>query len=163
MKQKFLLVRDTTRNVLIIKEYAELDKEILSLLCEESYSDKIIQTAIAQSEQSLISAIRTHNMYPPKIYASKIAEAIREVYTEEDKLSTELYFDDRELFSDNLQDDESSDQDEDTDVDDTDVEADDLLEDKLEDDYNNETNIVKNLKSSIKVSDDDSSDLDSTP
>jgi len=163
MKQKFSLVRDTTRNVLIIKEYAELDKEILSLLCEESYSDEIIQTAIAKSEQSLILVIRTHNMYPPKIYALKIAEAIREIYAKEDKLSTELYFDDRELFSENGQDGLSSDQEEDTDVDDSDMEADDLLEDELEDEYDEETSIVKNLKSSIKVSDDDSSDLDSTP
>jgi hypothetical protein len=163
MKQKFSLLRDTQKNILSIKEYAELDKEILSLLCEESYSDEIIRTAIAQSEQDLISAIRTHNMYPPKIYVLKIAEAIRELYTEEDKLSAELYFNDRELFAENIQDSLSSDQDEDTDIEDGDVEAEELLEEDLEDDYNDETNIVKNLKSSIKVSDDDSSDLDSTP
>ena len=34
MKQKYSIYKDTSNQKLIIKEYAELDKEILSLLCE---------------------------------------------------------------------------------------------------------------------------------
>jgi hypothetical protein len=102
-------------------------------------------------------------MYPPKNYASKIAAAISSMYADDDKLSAELFFDDRELFVDQAQDGLSSEEEEEADVEDNNVEVDDLLEDEIEDDYDDDTNIVKNLKSSIKVSDDDSSDLDSTP
>ena len=160
MKQKFSLIRDAQNDELIIKEYAELDKEILSLLCEESYSDGIIKAAINQGLQSVIAAVRTHNMYPPKIYAEKIAAAIDEMYVDDGKPTVELFFDDRELFSENAQDGLLSEQDEDSDSDDDNVEVDELLEDELEDDYDEDTNIVKKLKSSLKTSDDDSSDLD---
>ncbi|MGD9210999.1 MAG: hypothetical protein PVI90_09480 [Desulfobacteraceae bacterium] len=163
MKQKFSLVRDDEKNTLIIKEYAELDKEILSLLCEESYSNDIIQSAMAQGEQGLITAIRTHNLYPPGIYAQRIVATVMEMYSENGNPSAELFFDDRELFAEGAQDALSSDLDEDVDSDDNNVEVDDLLEDELDDNFDEETNIVNNLKSSLKVSDDDTSNLDNTP
>ena len=118
---------------------------------------------MAQGEQSLIAVIRTHNLYPPGIYAQKIVEAIAEMYSENGNPSAELFFDDRELFADNSQETLSADVDDDADSDDSNVEVDDLLEDDLDDDFDEETNIVNNLKSSLKVSDDDASDLDNTP
>ena len=160
MKQKFSLIRDAEKDELIIKEYAELDKEILSLLCQESYSDEMIKAAINQGLQSVVAAIRTHNMYPPKIYAERIAVTIGEMYLDDGKPTVELFFDDRELFSENVQDGLLASQDEDQDSDDNNVEVDELLEDELEDDYDEDTNIVKKLKSSLKVSDDDESDLE---
>jgi hypothetical protein len=160
MKQKFSLIRDTQKDELIIKEYAELDKEILSLLCEESYSDEMIKAALNQGLQSVIASIRTHNMYPPKLYAEKIATAIGEMYRDDGSPTLELFFDDRELFFENAQDGLLSDQDDDQDSDDNEVEVDELLEDELDDGYDEDTNIVKKLKSSLKVSDDDSSDAD---
>lgn len=163
MKQKYSLVRDTEKNILSIREYAELDKEILSLLCEESYPDEKIRAAVSQGQQNLIAVIRTHNMYPPGIYAEKIADAIIEIYAENGDPSAELFFDDRELFSGHLHEGISIDVDDDVDADEAAVEVDDLLEDDLEDDFDEDTNIVSNLKSSLKVSDEDSSDLDSTP
>jgi hypothetical protein len=162
MKQKFSLIRDTQKDRLIIKEYAELDKEILSLLCEESYPDETIKTAINQGVQSLIAVIRTHNMYPPKIYAEKIATAIGGMYIDDGNPTVDLFLDDRELFSENAQDVLLPDQEEEPEGDDDNVEVDELLEDELEDDYDEDTNIVKKLKSSLKVSDDDSSDLENT-
>ncbi len=162
MKQKFSLVRDTEKNTLIIKEFAELDKEILSLLCEESYADEIVQSAIEQGKQKLISAIRTHNLYPPAVYSQKIVDAIVEMYSENGPPSAELFFDDRELFVEGDSD-SAMEGDEDLDSEDGSVEVDDLLEDDLDDDYDEDSSIVNNLKSSLKVSDDDSSDLDSTP
>jgi hypothetical protein len=160
MKQKFSLIRDAEKDELIIKEYAELDKEILSLLCQESYSDEMIKAAINQGLQSVVAAIRTHNMYPPKIYTERIAVTIGEMYLDDGKPTVELFFDDRELFSENVQDGLLASQDDDQDSDDNNVEVDELLEDELEDDYDEDTNIVKKLKSSLKVSDDDESDLE---
>lgn len=163
MKQKFSLVRDDKKNILIIKEYAELDKEILSLLCEESYSDVTIKSALALGDQNLIAAIRTHNLYPPGVYAQKIVAAIKDLYSENSDPSAELFFDDRELFAENAQETPSSDLEEEVESDDKKVEVDDLLEEDLEEDFDEDTNIVNNLKSSIKVSDDDTSNLDNTP
>lgn len=163
MKQKYTLVRDFEQNTLIIKEYAELDKEILSLLCEESYTDEDIQNAMAKGDQELISVIRTHNLYPPGVYSQKIAEAISGMYAEDGNPSLELFFDDRELFAESNPDGASEEVEEDIDSEDSSVEVDDLLENELDDDYDEDTKIVSNLKSSLKVSDDDSNDLDSTP
>ncbi len=162
MKQKFSLVRDTEKNSLIIKEFAELDKEILSLLCEESYPDEMVQSAIEQGKPKLISAIRTHNLYPPAIYSQKIVDAIVEMYAEDGPPSAELFFDDRELFAE-VASDNTPDGEEELESEESSVEVDDLLEDDLDDDYDEDSSIVNNLKSSLKVSDDDSSDLNNTP
>jgi hypothetical protein len=37
MKQKYEILKDEDNKRLIIREYAELDKDVMSLLCEESY------------------------------------------------------------------------------------------------------------------------------
>ena len=52
MKQKYTIHKDTDNKRLIIKEYAELDKEILSLLCEESYDDAWVTSAIQNGTAS---------------------------------------------------------------------------------------------------------------
>jgi hypothetical protein len=80
MKQKYTIVRDDKNNQLIIREFAELDKEILSLLCEETYDQKLIRAAIKSGKEELIAALRTNNLYPPGIYADKIANAVKELY-----------------------------------------------------------------------------------
>jgi hypothetical protein len=77
MKQKYAIVRDDKNKQLIVREFAELDKEILSLLCEETYADKRIRAAIRKGREELIAALRTKNLYPPGIYAKKIADAVR--------------------------------------------------------------------------------------
>jgi hypothetical protein len=46
MKQKYVVLLDNETEKLAIQEYAELDKEMLSLLCEESYDAEMIKTAM---------------------------------------------------------------------------------------------------------------------
>ncbi|MCK7511232.1 MAG: hypothetical protein MZV70_49000 [Desulfobacterales bacterium] len=46
MKQKYEILRDDDNKRLIIREFAELDKDTMSLLCEESYDKKAIKSAI---------------------------------------------------------------------------------------------------------------------
>ena len=65
MKQKYPIIKDKKNKQLIIREFAELDKEILSLLCEETYEQKMIVAAIKSGQENLISALRTNNLYPP--------------------------------------------------------------------------------------------------
>jgi urease gamma subunit len=158
MKQKFALIRDDAKKALIIKEYAELDKEILSLLCEETYAQQQIESAIALGKATLVAAIRTHNMYPPGTYAEKIADAIIELYRDGSNATAELFFDDRELFSkdaDIVVLDEVEEE-----VEEPAVDVDDLLDADVEDDFDDGDKIVTNLKSSIQVADDEPVDID---
>jgi len=99
MKQKYTIVRDDKNKQIIIREFAELDKEVLSLLCEEVYEQKAIRTAIKSGKEHLISALRTNNLYPPAMYAERIADAVKELFATKGKESEDLFFDDLELLT----------------------------------------------------------------
>jgi hypothetical protein len=99
MKQKYTILKDTPNHRLIIREYAELDKASLTLLCEETYADETIQSEINTGKASLIKTLRTNNLYPPVIYAEKIADAVMALYRSADQESVDLFFDDVELLT----------------------------------------------------------------
>ncbi len=98
MKQKYLISKEDDQKKLIIKEFAELDKEKFSLLCEEEYDNKIIKSAISKGKEALISELRTNNMYPPGVYAEKIAQAVIDIFDSKDNQSIELSFNDVDLL-----------------------------------------------------------------
>ena len=98
MKQKYLISKEDDQKKLIIKEFAELDKEMLSLLCEEEYDNKIIKSAISKGKEALIFELRTNNMYPPSVYAEKIAQAVIDIFDSKDNQSIELSFNDVDLL-----------------------------------------------------------------
>lgn len=161
MKQKFSLHRDTGKGMLVIKEYAELDKEILSLLCEETYDDAVVKAAIVKGTEALIMALRTHNMYPPRTLAQKIADMVAVLYDSDEEQSTEILFDDKEFFDVQEEVKEADDDALDADAEDLDDLLEDELEDDLEDDIDDvygDKKIMKDLKSSLKVADDESVD-----
>ena len=101
MKQKYLIIKDKEKKQIKIQEFAELNKEMLSLLCEEAYDYKLIKSAISAGTENLISALRTNTLYPPGIYAEKIASAVAELYKSKDRESLELFFDDINLLAKN--------------------------------------------------------------
>jgi hypothetical protein len=154
MKQKYTIVRDEQNKQLIIREFAELDKEMLSLLCEETYEQKAIRAAIKKGKEYLISALRTNNLYPPGIYAEKIAEAIKRLYATKGKESEDLFFDDLELLARDAQprakvvEKPIEAQDED---------MDEILEDDFESDFEDDDKIKK-MGSSLKIADDEYGD-----
>jgi len=156
MKQKYAIIRDDDQKALVVREYAELDKEMMSLLCEETYPQDHIDAALKEGHQAVINAIRTNNMYPPTAFAHAIAEAIAGLLAEGGNQSAELFFDDKDLFSKEMPEDE---EDEDMDDVDEDVDVDDLLDDDIDDDFEDEK-VINNLKSSIKVSEDDTGEPD---
>jgi hypothetical protein len=80
MKQKYAIFRDKDAGTLSIKEYAELDKGLFSLIFEETYKTDAIQSAISGGPAAVIAAIRTPNLYPIAEYAEKIAEAIIQLF-----------------------------------------------------------------------------------
>jgi len=153
MKQKYDIIKDRANRQLIIREYAELDKDSLSLLCEETYDNKAIRAAMSQGLEELVSTLRTKNLYPPGDYARKIAEAVAALYKDSGRESTELFFDDLELLGreappaaplieDIVEEQESA-------------ELDELLEEDLEDEKE-----IKKIDSSLKIADDDYMELD---
>jgi len=154
MKQKYAIIRDDDQKSLIVREYAELDKEMMSLLCEEAYPQDIMVTAVKDGHQAVIDAIRTNNMYPPTIFAEPIAQAIEGLFAEGGNTSAELFFDDKELFIKEI---ESEAEEVEEDVDE-DVEVDDLLEDDDIDDGLGDEKVITGIKSKVKVTEDDSSD-----
>lgn len=155
MKQKYTIHKDTQNQKLVIKEFAELDKEILSLLCEEAYDEADIQAAIAKGIDDLTTKLRTRNMYPPSVFIKKIAAAVVMLYDTDGEQSTELLFDDKDFFEkDSLEDDNEESVETDTE------DIDDLLEDEDIEDVYEDKKLIKDLKSSIKVADDEPGDLD---
>jgi len=154
MKQKYTIIKDQKNKQLIIREFAELDKAILSLLCEETYEQKMIVAAIKSGQENLISALRTNNLYPPGIYAEKIADAVIELYATRAKESEDLFFDDLELLA---RADKFEPRAAEKPVEEQDEEMDELLEDDFESDYEDK-DPLKKLNSSLKIADDEYGD-----
>ena len=99
MKQKYLIMKNDEKDKLIIRELGELDKDMYSLLCEEIYDSENIKSAVAKGKTTLISALRTENLFPIGIYAEKIADAIINMYDSENDQSVELFFNDIDLVA----------------------------------------------------------------
>ena len=154
MKQKYLIIKDKEKKQIKIQEFAELNKEMLSLLCEEAYDYKTIETALSAGPETLISALRTNNLYPPGIYAEKIASAVAELYKSKDQEPMELFFDDINLLAKNRESAEVTEQAEDDPAD-----LDEMLEDSFEDTFEDK-NDLKKIDAPIKVAGDDFSDAD---
>jgi len=161
MKQKYTILRDDEKNELVIKEFAELDKEVLSFLCEETYQKEAIEAAIAEGKASVITALRTHNMYPPGLYADKIAESVMVLYNSEGKseesLSADIFFNDFEFLTKNQPEPEP----EPEPAEETEEEAediDDLLEDDIETDFDKAP--INPINSPLKIAEDESLDVE---
>lgn len=149
MKQKYLIINDKENKQFKIQEFAELNKETLSLLCEEAYDYQKIKSAVSTGKEALISTLKTKNLYPPGIYAERIAEAVAHLHKSKEEESVELFFDDIDLLTKKRAASEISEElDEDVD------EIDDMLEDDFDDDYP-EKDGLKKMDSSLKIEEDD--------
>jgi hypothetical protein len=154
MKQKYLILNDKENKQIKIQEFAELNKEMMSLLCEEAYDDQSIKSAISAGKDVLIATLRTNNLYPPSIYAVQIADAVIDIYKSKQQESVELFFDDKNLLTKTRKPVKITEEDEDEEVD-----PDDLLEDDFDDSYL-EKDEIKKIDKSLKVVDEDYVDVD---
>ena len=93
MKQKYEILKNGDNTRLIIREYGELDKDSLSLLCEEMYDDEAVSNAVAAGREKVISVLRTKNMYPPRGYAEKIADTVIDFITTKKSEVVEVFID----------------------------------------------------------------------
>ncbi|MCD4778008.1 MAG: hypothetical protein K8R12_03450 [Desulfobacterales bacterium] len=99
MKQKYLILNNDDQKELIIREFSELDdKVVLLLLVEQKYDVKSIESAIKKGKKALTSTLRTEKLYPPSLYADKIAESVISMFKEK-KQSIDLLFDDIDLLT----------------------------------------------------------------
>ena len=153
MKQKYLIINDKKNKLFKIQEFAELNKETLSLLCEEAYEYKTISSAMRQGKDALIAALRTNNLYPPGIYAEKIAAALVQLKKSKDEESLELFFDDINLLAKNQQSSKVTEQ-----LEDDSADLDEMLEDDFDENYT-EKDDIKKIDSSLKIEDDDYVDI----
>jgi len=155
MKQKYEILRDDDHKRLIIREFAELDKDTMSLLCEESYDKKAVKSAMGMGRDALIAALRTKNLYPPGMYAGKIAEKVIELMGAKGKASDELLFDDIEFLSREHEPAEAA-----KSYEAEPGEIDELLDMGLEDDKFEEGDDIKKIDTTIKIEDDEFSDIE---
>ena len=153
MRQKYLIINDRENKQFKIQEFAELNKETLSLLCEETYDYKTIKSAVTTGKDALISTLRTNNLYPPGIYAEQIASAVVQLQKSKDEESVELFFDDINLLTKKRPSPEITEQF----VDDP-ADLDGMLEDDFDDDLS-EKDGLKKIDSSLKIEDDDFVDI----
>ncbi|WP_419659260.1 hypothetical protein Dvar_81460 [Desulfosarcina variabilis str. Montpellier] len=153
MKQKYVVLLNNESNQLVIQEYAELDKEMLSLLCEETYDLETIKTAAQKGRTALVQSLRTHNMYPPGSYTEEIADNILDMLAPGGNTSAELFFEEKEMFT-AVEEETTAEEDENED-DDSSLDVDELLEEDIEDDFEDK-GIPKDLKKTIKISNGDS-------
>jgi hypothetical protein len=153
MKQKYAISREAGPQRLVIKEFAELDKEMFSLLCEEHYPEEAIRTAMAEGTDALIAAFRTRNFYPTYAFATRIAEAIVTLLDQDGAEPIEVVIDDAEFLNRRRT--------EPTLRPETDEEAEDideLLDDAVEEEF--EAIDIDKINSGLKIADDDPGDLD---
>lgn len=100
MKQKYSIFIDNEAGIMTIKEFAELDKGMFSLIFEETYEIPMIRAAIENGKNDLIAAIRTPNLYPIAEYVEKIAHTIIDEFEKSAPFETpvELVFNDIKLM-----------------------------------------------------------------
>jgi len=99
MKQKYLILKNDEKTRLIIREFAELDKDMFTFLCEETFDDESVKSAIAIGEDALIATLRTKNLFPIGVYAKELASAVTKMYESGNDQSVELIFDDHDLVA----------------------------------------------------------------
>ena len=156
MKQKYLILNDKESKQFKIQEYAELSKESLSLLCEETYDYSAIKSAVASGKDVLIAALRTNNMYPPGKYAEQIAEAVIDLHASAEGESVELFFNDISLLTRTR---EAVKADEVIEDDTEDTELDEMLTEDFDDAYPEKEDLDQS-DSSLQIEDDDYIDTD---
>jgi hypothetical protein len=157
MKQKYIISKTDEKTGLIIREYAELDKEIFSLLCEETFENEAVKSAIEKGKDALIKTLRTQNLFPLGIYAEAIAAAVTKMYESDDDQPVELLFNDVDLLTKTKEEEKPRPLDE---IEEDTVEIDDLLDEDVPEEDFDEKSDIKNLPYSLKISEDDASGID---
>ena len=155
MKHQYVILKNEAKNHLVIREFAELDKDLMTLVCEESYDFKTLKAGLSNGPESLVSVLRTPNFFPAGIYAAKIAESVLSFMQSKTAEPIEIAFDDTEY----LPKDRPKHEPEEELESETDEDIEDLMEDDFEEEFDDK-DTIKKIDSAIKVADDDYEDFD---
>ncbi len=159
MKQKYEIIKDDEKNALILREFAELDKDAMSMLCEETYAADTVTAALGAGRDDLAHLLRTRNLYPPAVYINKIVDSVISLYEAGGMQSTEILIEDADFFAHNRTVIEASE----GIVDDDTPDIDELLDDTddIDDEFGADESIANiGSNASIKIADDESLDIE---
>ena len=98
MKQRFSISRNTGGEQIVIKEYAELDKGVYSLLCEESYAIQAVKAALAKGPGHVITLLRTESFFPTSYFAQKLMASLDDFLQQESGDTIKIEADDAEYI-----------------------------------------------------------------
>ena len=98
MEQKYVVELDKAQNRLTIREYAALEKEIFSLLYEETYIIAEIEAAIEDGENAVMAALRTPTLYPVRSNARQLARCVLDLFQADDPQPMELFVNEKDLL-----------------------------------------------------------------
>ncbi len=164
MKQKYLISKSDDNKDLIIKELAELDRGVFSVIYEETYDAEAISSAIEKGTEALVSALRNHALYPVRFAMKKIAEAVADLYASGTQESIEILLDDMDLLGQEEIDEEEEIPESIGEVESKSVKIDELLDDNLEDENYVDDDELKTIAASpapsFKATSDDSPDVE---
>ncbi|MFO7964977.1 MAG: hypothetical protein R6U50_13725 [Desulfobacterales bacterium] len=151
MKQKYIVSKSESGKQLIIREFAEIDKDIFSQMCEVSYDFEAVRSAILSGSDHFASVIRNRNFFPPITTVQQIFAEMDGISGLNQNESIEIFTDDTDILAEQGEAyDLLDDLEEDTDK------LDELLEDEV--DVYDENISVKKINSSLKVDDDEIAD-----
>jgi len=98
MKQRFSISRNTGGEQIVIKEYAELDKGVYSLLCEASYAVQAVKAALAKGPWHVITLLRTESFFPTSYFAQKLTASLDDFLQQESGDTIKIEVDDAECI-----------------------------------------------------------------
>ena len=99
MRHKYTIRITEDQKDLIVSEQAEVDRELFSPLCEETFDVDVIRTASAEGGAAVVAALRSVNFYPPLEYANQIAVVVQEMLSGGTPERRELLIDDRQVMA----------------------------------------------------------------
>jgi hypothetical protein len=105
VKQKYVIIERKDTLEVLIREYAELEKEEFAFICEEIYKIDDLKAAAKEDFASFVTYLRRPNMYPKQEYAETIAQSVIAFISSENvATTTEVVFENVEVFApkDNL-------------------------------------------------------------
>ncbi len=153
MNHKYLIEKIPGKKELILKEFAELEKENFTLLNEETYPEEKIADAVTKGKDAMIAALRTSNMYPPDFFINKIIESVLTMFGPNPVSSCEVIIDDIDLITKQRVKRKVSES-----IEEEEPEIEDLLDDDFEEEFDEKTHLKK-IDSPLKIIDDDYEDF----
>ncbi len=159
MKHLYKVLKDEEKGSFILREFGEIDKDTMSLLCEQAYDGEVMSAAVEQGVAAVMTALRTPNIYPPGLYLETLAETVIRLYREGGDLEREVMFDDADYLAREQEDLELPEAPEE------DSDLDKLLSDDESDDIDadlGESDVLPSITGddSIKIADDESLDIE---